>query len=141
MTNAVANGVGDRFVRAVTTRNFPGIAACLSDDSQFRALVPRGLREATGAEQAAAYFQTWFGSADRFELLATSNNDIGDRLHLTWRLLVEKWGDTTIVEQHAFATLGEGRITRLDLVCSGFRPIGSPGPGSLPSPSEAVLTS
>jgi hypothetical protein len=36
---------------------------------------------------------------------------------------VKRRGDPwKVIEQHLFCALDEGRITALDLVCSGFRP-------------------
>src|SRR6516162_8199739 len=116
------NEVGWKFVQAIASRDFPAIAACFADDVQFRALVPRGLREARGPADATRYFQTWFGSAERIEALDLRCELIGDRLHLAWRLRVDEPARTTVVEQHAFATWDRGRITQIDLVCSGFRP-------------------
>ncbi|MDQ6670130.1 MAG: sulfurtransferase TusA family protein [Chloroflexota bacterium] len=126
MTHRV-EGVGERFLLAISTGAFPALAACLSDDARFRALVPRGLREATGPKETARYFQTWFGSADRIEALSTSAESmLGGRHHLAWRLQVDESGQRSIVEQQAFATLVDDRITQLDLVCSGFLQAGSP---------------
>jgi hypothetical protein len=31
-------------------------------------------------------------------------------------------GEAYLVEQHLFCTVGEGKIMRADLLCSGFRP-------------------
>jgi hypothetical protein len=116
------NEVGWKFVQAIASRDFPAIAACFADDVQFRALVPRGLREARGPADATRYFQTWFGSAERIEALDLRCELIGDRQHLAWRVRVDEPARATVLEQHAFATWGRGRITQIDLVCSGFRP-------------------
>ena len=51
------NEVGWKFVQAIASRDFPAIAACFADDVQFRALVPRGLREARGPADATRFFQ------------------------------------------------------------------------------------
>jgi hypothetical protein len=51
---------------------------------------------------------------------------VGDRLHLRWRLRLraERLGTGWfIVEQQAYADTGDdGRISRLDLLCTGYRP-------------------
>jgi hypothetical protein len=123
MTTISLDEVGRQFVQAIANRDFPAIRTCFADDVQFRALVPRGLREATGAVDATGYFQTWFASAERIEALNLGCDMIGDRQHLAWRLRVHRPTDTTILEQHAFATWDGARITHFDLVCSGFRPL------------------
>ena len=114
--------VTDRFLDALARRDFPAIADCFSPDAAFRALVPRGLREASGPESSAAWFQTWFGSAHRFVVLETQTEAMADRLHLTWCLRVDKGEGPRLVSQHAFAEVADDRINRFDLVCSGFRP-------------------
>ena len=101
---------------------FPGLADCFSPDAVFRALVPRGLREASGQEPSAAWFQTWFGSARRFAVLETGSEPMADRLHLQWRLRVDRGEGPRLLSQHAFATIVDDRISQFDLVCSGFRP-------------------
>jgi TusA-related sulfurtransferase len=114
--------VADRLLDALARRDYPAIADCFSADAAFRALVPRGLREATGAEPSAGWFQTWFGSAEWFQVLETQTEAMADRLHLAWRLRLEQGGQARLLSQHAFATIEDDRITRFDLVCSGFRP-------------------
>ncbi len=119
---AAQPNVVDRFLRALTARDFVGLAACFSHDLRFRALIPRGLREATGADDSARYFQGWFGPADRIDVVETRTQPLGDRQHLAWRLLVHDADGRRVVEQQAYATLRDGVISELDLVCSGLRP-------------------
>lgn len=114
--------VSDRFLRALEGRDFPALAACFTEDTQFRALLPQALRTASGVNESTRYFQQWFGAADRVELLASSTAPIGDRQHLAWRLRVHGATGRHVIEQQAFATIRDDRIVELDLLCSGFRP-------------------
>lgn len=117
-----ADEVGARFLEAIAQRDFPGLASCFAADARSRALLPRGLREASGPDEPARWFEGWFGPADRVELLSRGSDAIADRRHLTWRLRVHGAAGARVIEQQAYATIRDGRIEALDLLCSGFRP-------------------
>jgi SnoaL-like domain len=112
-------------VAALTERDFGRLAGMLAPDVRVRALIPPGLVELSGAEPAAARFASWFGESNGLELVHSGSDEVGDRLHIFYRLRVKRPGDVwKVIEQHLFCALDEGRITDLDLVCSGFRPEG-----------------
>jgi hypothetical protein len=97
----------------------------LARDIRFRALQQGGSSEWHGRAEAAEVFQSWFGEADRFEVVDATVGEIAGRLQLTWRIRLRPApldiGDGWhLVEQHAFADVAE-TIEALDLVCSGFR--------------------
>ena len=118
-----ATELGAKLVAALTERDFGRLAGTLAPDVRMRALIPRGPVELSGAEPAAARFASWFGESDELELVHAGSDEVGDRLHVFYRLRVKKPGDPwKVIEQHLFCALDEGRITALDLVCSGFRP-------------------
>jgi hypothetical protein len=99
------------------------LVAALAPDVRMRALIPSGPVELSGAEPAAARFAFWFGESNELELVRSGSDEVGDRLHVFYRLRVKRPGDPwKVIEQHLFCALDEGRITALDLVCSGFRP-------------------
>jgi hypothetical protein len=108
---------------ALVAGDFDRLTTMLTADVHMRALIPPGPVELSGATAAAAKFASWFGGSKSLELVRTGSDEVGDRLHVFYRLRVKRRGDpTSIVEQHLFCSLDEGRITSLDLVCSGFRP-------------------
>jgi hypothetical protein len=110
-------------VAALVERDFERLAGMLAPDVRMRALIPSGPVELSGAEPAAARFASWFGDSDGLELVRSGSDEVGDRLHVFYRLRVKRPGDSwKIIEQHLFCALNEGRIAALDLVCSGFRP-------------------
>ncbi len=92
-------------------------------DVRFRALIPPGAFEVAGRAAMTDKFRTWFGGGDEFEVVDASIGQLGTRLYLRWRIEMRATGDpasTRLVEQHAFATAGDG-IEALDLLCSGFQ--------------------
>jgi len=61
--------------------------------------------------------------AEQLELMRSISEPVADRLHVSYRLRVRRGGDPwNVVEQHLLCAHDGGRITTLDLVCSGFRP-------------------
>ncbi|HEX9063746.1 MAG TPA: hypothetical protein VF843_01485 [Streptosporangiaceae bacterium] len=114
------------FLAGLTTQDFARVGAALAGDARLRALLPAGTREWAGAEVVAGRFRSWFGDTDDFEPVDAALAEIGGRLGMRWRLrlraarLGRGW---FTVEQQVYAdTDGGGRIVRLDLLCTGYRP-------------------
>ena len=126
-----ATDLGAALVAALAQRDFGRLAGTLAPDVRMRALIPPGSVELSGAEPAAARFASWFGESNELELVHSGSDEVGDRLHVFYRLRVKRPGDPSkIIEQHLFCALDEGRITALDLVCSGFRPDATGAPST-----------
>jgi hypothetical protein len=118
--------VGGVFLEALATRDYQQMAATLSADVRFRAMLPPGPMDWNGADDVAGVFTSWFGEAEDFELIDATVGEVGGRLHLSWRLRVRPapfgLGDGWhVIEQQAYADAAE-TIDSLDLLCSGFRP-------------------
>jgi hypothetical protein len=116
------------FVEGLAAQDFAELGGVLAAGACLRALLPSGLREWAGAEAIADRFARWFGDTEDFELMEAAVGEVGGRLHLHWRLRLraERLGQGWFtVEQHAYADTDEsGRIARLDLLCTGYRPEG-----------------
>jgi len=116
------------FLEGLAVQDFARLGGTLGAGARLRALLPAGPREWTGARVIADRFARWFGDTEDFELVEAAVGEVGGRLHLHWRLRLraERLGvGWFIVEQQAYADTGEGgRITRLDLLCTGYRPEG-----------------
>ena len=119
------------FLEGLAAQDFARLGDALAADARLRALLPPGLREWTGAEVIAGPFARWFGDTEDFDLVEATVGEVGGRLHLHWRLRLraERLGAGWFtVEQQAYADTGEGgRIARLDLLCTGYRPEGDDG--------------
>jgi hypothetical protein len=116
------------FLEGLAGQDFAQLGGALAAGARLRALLPRGLREWTGAEVIAGQFARWFGDTDDFELVEATVGEVGGRLHLHWRLRLraERLGAGWFtVEQQVYADAADsGRIVRLDLLCTGYRPEG-----------------
>ena len=119
------------FLQGLADQDFAQLGGALAADAHLRALLPKGLREWNGGEEIAGQFARWFGGTEDFELVEATLGEVGGRLQLCWRLRLraERLGaDWFTVEQQAYADAGEdGRIARLDLVCTGYRPVAGDG--------------
>jgi hypothetical protein len=114
------------FLGGLAAQDFTRLGDALAAEARLRALLPPGQFEWTGADVIAGQFAHWFGDTAAFELAEATVAEIGGRLHLRWRLRLqaERLGaGSFIVEQQAYADTDEaGRIGRLDLLCTGYRP-------------------
>jgi hypothetical protein len=115
-------------LEGLAAQDFGQLGSALAADACLRALLPSGLREWAGAEAIAHRFARWFGDTEDFELVEATSGELGGRLHLHWRLRLraERLGSGCFtIEQQAYAdTDSSGRISRLDLVCTGYLPEG-----------------
>ena len=71
-------------------------------------------------------FETWFGSAERWDMTEAVVGEVGGLVHLRWRIRLTKpdlGPDAVLVEQQAYAHAGaDGRLRDVALLCTGFRP-------------------
>ena len=127
MAEQVVDGVslGRRFVAAIVAHDWDGVAACFAPDARLVAVVPkeRPFREKAGRAEAAGLIQAWFGDADVTELISSDVEPLADRIRIAYRVHEHEPDGWYLVEQVAYATLGEGGFADMNLTCSGFRPV------------------
>jgi ketosteroid isomerase-like protein len=114
---------GTLFLELLARRDFPGMARCLAPDVRLRALLPPRDVDVTGPDAVLAEFRRWFGNdAEALEMVDATVGEVGPRLYLRWRIRLSSEdgaGASRVVEQHAYATVGD-QIESLNLLCSGF---------------------
>ena len=122
---AFALQLGRRLIDGIVAHDWAAIADCFEPDARLRAVVPQEnpFRDRVGAQEAADQIRRWFGDADVTELVSSSVEPMGDRVHVAYRIHEHEPDGWYLVEQQAFITPGEGGIAFLNLVCSGFRPV------------------
>jgi hypothetical protein len=113
--------IGTRFVQALSGQNWSDLERLFQPSAKFRALIPPGLREASGGVEASGHFRQWFGKADALELTGFTVEPLADKLRIAYRLRLhqDRWYR---VEQQIFCLVTGDRIEKMDLLCSGFRP-------------------
>jgi ketosteroid isomerase-like protein len=118
----VTDNVGQRLVEAISAQDEAAIAACFTPETELAALIPRGLRERSGAQDTAATIAAWFADSTELELVESRTEEVGDRLRISYRFEGVEEGEPYVVEQHLVCTVADGKIERAHLLCSGFRP-------------------
>lgn len=122
--------VGEAFLYTIASRNYAAGKALLADDVRFRMLVPDGFMTEVGAEATIGRFAGWFGGADSFEVETTAAQEIEGRVAITYRFRLHRSGGWQAIEQHLMLDVDpEGRVTAIDLLCSGFRSVAACNPG------------
>jgi SnoaL-like domain len=123
VATAVAPEIGERFCKALASRDFAALGALFAEDGQLRGLVPTALREVTGPEEIAKRFELWFGDEEDLQLVEHEIEPLADRVRIRYRFTcVNPDEGPQIVEQQGYAELAGDKIAVLSLVCSGFRP-------------------
>jgi hypothetical protein len=122
LADVTTPSIGTRFVQAVAAQDEAAIADCFTRGVVFRALVPPGLRERTGADDAAALVAGWFADWTDLELVESRTDEVGDRVHIAYRFEGVEDGEPHVVEQQLYCVLTDGVIESADLLCSGSRP-------------------
>lgn len=119
-----ASEIGTRFVRALAAKDREALAALLDPRIEFRGLTPsRSWEASTPEEVCEIVFGSWFEPGDHIrETLETDTERVADRERLHYRLRVESEGADHLVEQQGYYDVVDGKITRMSVLCSGFRP-------------------
>lgn len=124
MITAQATDVAERFLEALSHRDFDALAATFAENGRLRGLVPSALREEEGREAIGARFRFWFGDTEDFELVESGVTPFADVVRLYWRGRgSDPEAGLTTFEQTAYAGIGGGGIAWMNLVCSGDRPV------------------
>ena len=115
---------GERFARALATKDRDELRAVLGGDVDFRGLTPGRYWEATTFEQVEdILLGTWFEPGDEIQqLCSVSDSTVADRSHVAYRLRVRNADGEFLVEQQAYYTAEDGAITWMRVLCSGYRP-------------------
>jgi hypothetical protein len=122
--DVVDDSLAQRLVAGIAAIDEGAIAACFAADAVFRALIPPGLRERTGAAPTASLIASWFKDSTELDLVDLHADEVGDRMQISYRFVGVEEGQPYVVEQHLCCIVGNDKIQRADLLCSGFRPRG-----------------
>jgi TusA-related sulfurtransferase len=130
-----ATAPANRFVAALAARDLDGLSTTMAQDVRLRYLIPPGPGELTGAAGTTAKFREWFGDADTLEVQSIRVEPLPDRTSVRYRFLLHEQDGWKEVEQQTYVDVDEdGRITGIDLLCSGFRPTRGTGEVELAGP-------
>lgn len=112
---------------AIAARDFEHIRECFAGDASMRVLTPGPLREFSGSEEAAGRYRYWLGSLESFELLEGDVEEIADRFRVRYRFRGRDPEKGWQLNEHTgYGAVEGGRITALNVTCTGFRPTQAP---------------
>ena len=117
--------VATALLRAIVERDVPALRELFAPDVWFRALAVHELLEGHDAPSTMAILDGWFGSAAEVQVLSATTAPAGSRELLRYRLrLRPHWASDVwhVIEQTGYARVADGRVRRLDLLCTGFAP-------------------
>jgi hypothetical protein len=121
-----ATDLGVALAEAITAGDAHRARALFCTPVDFRAVTPARSWEAETPVDLVddVMLGTWFnpGRTPR-ELLEVSTDELADRCRVSYRIRVDGADGTTVVEQTAYYSVTDGRISWMRLVCSGFRPV------------------
>ena len=124
-SNDVGAELGQRFVDALATKDRAALADLFDPKIDFRGLTPSQEWRAVDPDGVVEIvLGSWFEPSDHVrEAIGVAAEPFADRYQLRYRLRVESDGVMYVVEQQGYYSAEEGRITRMGVVCSGFRPL------------------
>ena len=128
--------LGEAWIQAVTRGTLDALGTMCLPDVHSRLLTPSRFVTYDSAVDLMAKFTQWFGECSNFTVEHSRIELVGERLGISYRFLLREQGRWFVVEQQLYCTLQEGRIARLDLMCSGFQPV-EQGDGASLTPRKA----
>jgi hypothetical protein len=116
--------LGEQFARALAAKDFGRVAELLHPEVDFRGMTPGRFWEATGPAQVIdEVLRSWFEDQDVIEaVVELDTGRMVDRDRVAWRFAVSTPDGPHLVEQQAYYSTTDGRISWMRVLCSGFRP-------------------
>jgi hypothetical protein len=124
-TTSAGATVARRLLDAIVTRDFASLDAILAADVWMRALLPREVVETHSAAATTEVIRGWFEPHEALEVVSAEQHTVEGREFLAYNLMVRPdWAPDVwhVVEQSGYCRVADDRVTRLDLVCTGFFP-------------------
>lgn len=116
--------LGEAWIQAVTRGTLDEIGTFCQPDVHSRLLTPSRFLTFDTVVDLIAKFTQWFGECSNFTVQHSRIELVGERLGIFYRFLLREKGQWFVVEQQLYCTMHEGRIARLEVLCSGFQPVG-----------------
>ena len=118
--------IGERFARAIATKDAPALLGLLAPEIDFRAMTPSRFWESNSAVEVVddVVFGKWFEPTDLIESIESIEHDVVmDRERVGYRFRVTNADGAFIVEQQAYLGVHDDRIAWLRIMCTGYRPV------------------
>ncbi|MDQ2651185.1 MAG: hypothetical protein M3Z03_16725 [Actinomycetota bacterium] len=125
---ALDHGPAGALLDAICERDMVAVEALLATGATLRAVLPAKIVEAEGRDEVMPWLRKWYDGPVDYQLLDRSMADVAGRARLSWQMRASGHpvnGDPQPhqIEQTVFCDEDGGTVTRIDLLCSGFRPV------------------
>lgn len=120
----------EALLAALRDGDFAALETLLAPDVWLRNLLVKQLHESTTAADAVEAFRSWVASPHGAVMLDSEHRPLANRELLRYRFLVrpvwapDRWH---VLEQTGYCRVKDGRISRLDLACTGYFPADEAG--------------
>ena len=115
--------LGEEWIQAITEGAFDRLGQFCQPGITGVLLTPNRSISLENADGLTTQYRRWFGDCTQFQVEASRVAPVGERLGIFYRFRVEEQEDWFSIEQQIFCTLKDGRVERLQLLCSGFQPV------------------
>lgn len=122
--------LGFRYVAALAAKDTNALLGLFAPDVMFRGMTPRRFWEADSPQRLVhEVLYQWFDPEDVIESIDhVEAGRVVDRERVDYRFRVRNAEGPFIVEQRAYLdTDGADHITRMHVICAGYRPTEDPG--------------
>ncbi len=113
---------GEDWIQAIITQNFKYVTAICHPDIKSTLLLPKRIAHLENATDLAKEVEDWFGGYDLIQKEQSRVAMVGVKLGIFYRLRCTESKAANTIEQQLYCMVREGRIERLNLICSGFQP-------------------
>lgn len=128
--------MGKDWIRTITDGTLERLERFCQPEVVSQLLTPRRYEYFENVTDLVAKFRQWFGECSDFQVEHSRVEQVGERLGIFYRFLVQKQGGWYIIEQQSYCTVQGGRMTHLHVLCSGFQPVALNGQAALLSGLE-----
>jgi TusA-related sulfurtransferase len=118
--------IGSTWIQAIVEHDYQQLARLCRTDVRSRLVTPSGVDSGGNVNDLIGSIQGWFGETSHTQVQYARVDQVGQKAAINYRLIFREGGEWFTAEQQVYATLSDGLIARLDLLCSGFQPVPVP---------------
>jgi TusA-related sulfurtransferase len=117
--------LGERWIQAIAEDDLDKLTQFCIPAISSTLLTPNHLDTFHNSSDLVAKYHDWFDDYTNFHLEGNRVAQVGERLGIFYRLLLQNQGDWYMIEQQLYCNLKNGRVEKVRLLCSGFQPVGT----------------
>ena len=122
----MVTSLGERFARAIASKDADQLVELLSPEIDFRGLTPGRVWESSSSSELVheMIFGKWFEDSDEIEAIEKlETSSVVDTERVGYRFAIKNPDGHFLVEQQAYLRATGDQIDYLRILCSGYRPV------------------